>query len=108
MNGFGLLGISRSRKRSEDTRTDKHAAAETPAEVVNNATTQYGRNRSGNQSINAVGYGGNCHEEETRRHGLKHGRRNGTQELREKGGKENRRFRVEQGNNETVTKDTLG
>jgi hypothetical protein len=107
MDGFGLFGTSQSRERSEEAKTDKHAAAETPTEVASNATTQYGCSRTGNQSIDAVGYRGDCHEEKPKHHGLKHGRRKGTQELREKGSKENRSFRVEQGNNQAVTENSL-
>jgi len=104
---LGLFGTARPCQCSEDAKTDEHSATETPTDAANNAAAQRWRGSTRSQSVGAVGYRGDCHEERTKRHALKHRRRIGTQELRQKRSKENRGLGIEESNDETVPEDAL-
>lgn len=106
-DGLGLFGTARPRQRGEDAKTDEHSATETPTNAAKGAAAQHWRGSARGQSVGAVGYCGDCYEERAKRHALKHGRRIGTQELRQKRSKENRSLGIEESNDETIAEDAL-
>jgi hypothetical protein len=61
----------RSHQRCKDSKTDKHSATETMAKTPKSRAVQGWREGVGSQGVDAVGYRGDGHKEETERKALR-------------------------------------
>ena len=92
-----LLRTAQTDKCCKYPEANEHTTAKTPGkEASATSACQHGGNFTRRQSIGTVSYGGNCNEERTKHHALKHCRSIRVQELRQECGEEDCCLGVEQ------------